>query len=431
MDAGSQHRPLDKGASPRKRVSVSVFRELFWWVPGSRDGGKVWPAFHNAWATMSRNRFGGVSSNWIKCRCWHHVTFAHTEFCCKIGAVPRLGTNIAAAHAGVDSATSARRDTSRMSTRRKQQISSQFAGVREQVKAKALEQARRVPWPRLADAVEEANRWQIFSLWVRGVVDAAHGIPPVVEREIEARIPGFLARVADDMQVALKQDTPGHRLWTLIDAWVTVNVLLDAKSQGWLDAVNYFSSMSMTYMKAWAHWERVNREWRESPPTEWPSYERWQTDVAAVTVLPNPDSIAQRVLDAVNSVSAEEWQRLYSQFRDLVAFSLWMELLLDLEGPESRVVREEIRTRYPEFSIASDLPPREVVRKLHSWVVERELRVDDENFLAALSWHVQNHPAYYALRNYAVHCHQAWTDNYPDRLPAFDEWRQAANKFTS
>ena len=318
-----------------------------------------------------------------------------------------------------------------MSRQRKQQISSQFAGVREQVKAKALEQAKRVPWPRLADAVEEANRWQIFSLWVRGVVDAAHGIPPVVEREIEARIPGFLARVADDMQVALKQDTPGHRLWTLIDAWVTVNVLLDAKSQGWLDALNYFSSMSMTYMKAWAYWERVNKEWRESPPTEWPSYERWQRDVAAVTLLPNPDSIAQRVLDAVNSVSAEEFERLYSQFRDLVAFSLWMELMLDLEGPETRVVREEIRTRYPEFSIASDLPPREVVRKLHSWVVERELRVDDENFLAALSWHVQNHPAYYALRNYAVHCHQAWTDNYPDRVPAFDEWRQAANKFTS
>jgi hypothetical protein len=318
-----------------------------------------------------------------------------------------------------------------MSRRRKQQISSQFAAVREQVKAKALEQAKGVPWPRLADAVEEANRWQIFSLWVRGVVDAAHGIPPVVEREIEARIPGFLARVADDMQVALKQDTPGHRLWTLIDAWVTVNVLLDAKSQGWLDAVNYFSSMSMTYMKAWAHWERVNREWRTNPPTEWPSYQQWQRDVAAVAVLPNPDSHAQRVLDAVNSVSAEEWERLYSQFRDLVAFSLWMELMLDLEGPESRVVREEIRKRYPGFSVASDLPPREVVRKLHSSVVELELRVDDENLLAALSWHVRNYPAYYALRSYAVHCHQAWPDDYPSPVPSFEEWRQTADTFTS
>jgi hypothetical protein len=183
-------------------------------------------------------------------------------------------------------------------------------------------------------------------------------------------------------------------------------------------------------MKAWAHWERVNKEWRESPPTEWPSYERWQRDVAAVTLLPNPDSIAQRVLDAVNSVSAEEFERLYSQFRDLVAFSLWMELMLDLEGPES-LVADEILSRYPGFSVASDLSSRDVVRKLHSWVVERQLRVDDDNLMAALSWHVQNHPAYYALRNYAVHCHQAWPDDYPSPVPSFEEWRQAADTFTS
>jgi hypothetical protein len=130
-----------------------------------------------------------------------------------------------------------------MSKRGKQRISSQFAGVREQVKTTALDQARRIPWRRLADAVEEANRWQIFRLWVRGAVDAARSIPLVVEHEIETRIPGFLGRVEADMRVALQQDAPGHRLWNPIDAWVTVNVLRDAKSQGWPDVVDYFSSM--------------------------------------------------------------------------------------------------------------------------------------------------------------------------------------------
>jgi hypothetical protein len=261
------------------------------------------------------------------------------------------------------------------------------------------------------------------------VVDAAGGIPPVVEREIETRIPGFIERVK--AETSPKQDAPGHRLWNLVDAWVTVNVLLDAKSQGWLDAVNYFSSMSLTYMKAWAHWERVNKEWRTSPPAEWPLYEQWQRHVDAVTMLPNPDSLAQRVLDGVISVSTEEWERLYSHFRDLVAFLLWMELMLDLDGPDSRAACDEIRSRYQGFSVASDLPSKEIVRKLHSWVIERQLRVDDENLLAALSWHVQNHPHYYALRNYAVHCHRVWPDDYPSRLPSFEEWRQAADYFTS
>jgi hypothetical protein len=316
-----------------------------------------------------------------------------------------------------------------MSRRGKQRISSRFAGVREQVKAKALEQSKHIPWGRLANVVEEANRWQTFSLWVRGVVDAARSIPTLVEQEIEARIPGFLARVEGDMRVALKQDAPGYRLWTFIDAWVTVNVLLDAKSQGCLDAVNYFSSMSLTYMKAWAHWERVNKEWRTSPPADWPSYEQWQRDVAAITVLPNPDSLAQRVLDAVNSVPAEAWERLYSQFRDLVAFSMWMELMLDIDGPGSRLVCDEMRNRYQGFSVASDLSPRELVRKLHSWFIESQLGVD-ENLLAALSWHVQNHPAYYALRNYALHCHQDWPDNYSSRS-SFEQWQRAADNFTS
>jgi hypothetical protein len=187
--------------------------------------------------------------------------------------------------------------------------------------------------------------------------------------------------------------------------------------------------MSLTYMKAWAHWEQVNKEWRTSPPAEWPSYEQWQRDVAAITVLPNPDSLAQRLLDAVNSVPAEAWERLYSQFRDLVAFSMWMELMLDIEGPGSRLVSDEMRNRYQGFSVASDLSPRELVRKLHSWFIESQLGVD-ENLLAALSWHVQNHPAYYALRNYALHCHQDWPDNYSSRS-SFEQWQRAADNFTS
>jgi hypothetical protein len=160
-----------------------------------------------------------------------------------------------------------------MSKRRQQQISSEFADLREQVKARAIKQARRVPWRSLANTVDEANRWEMFTLWLRAVVDAARSIPPVVEREIETRIPGFLARFELDLRDALKQDAPGHRLWNLVGSWTADNVFAEPRAQGWLDAVRYFSSMSLPYMKAWAHWERVNEEWRTNRPAEWPTYE--------------------------------------------------------------------------------------------------------------------------------------------------------------
>ena len=182
--------------------------------------------------------------------------------------------------------------------------------------------------------------------------------------------------------------------------------------------------MSLAYMKSWAHWERVDAEWRRDPPAEWPSFKRWQDEVAAISCLPNPASASQRVLEAVRSVTAAGWERMRSAFFELIAFSLWMELILDLEGPGSKLVADELANRYRGFRFTSrDLASAEAVRELNSWAVDHAIGTKDEKILAALSWHVQHHAGYYALRNYAVHCHDTWPDNYPSSLPSFDEWR--------
>jgi hypothetical protein len=307
---------------------------------------------------------------------------------------------------------------------KKHRISGQSDSVQEQSRDRALEQARRVPWPRLVNAVDQYNDWQVFGLWLRAVVDAAGSIPTLVARELETRIPGFLPPLRQDSPAPL-QDKPGHHLWNLVDSWVNTNVLLEANVGGWLDAVHYFASMSLAYMKAWAHWEQVDAEWRRDPPAEWPTYPQWQEEVAAVSCLPNPAGAPQQVLDAVRRVPAAEWQRMRSAFFELIAFSLWMELILDLEGPGSKLVADELAKRYRGFGFTSlDLPSSEAVRELNSWAVDHAIGAKDEKVLAALSWHVQHNPGYYALRNYAVHCHDTWPYDYPSRLPSFEDWRQ-------
>src|SRR5579884_1503076 len=107
-----------------------------------------------------------------------------------------------------------------------------------------------------------------------------------------------------------------------------------------------------------------------------------------------------------------EWEHLFSNFFELVAFSLWMELILDIDGPRSRFLKNELARRYPGFAFSRpELSSGEAVRELNSWAVENTRYLGNEGVLAALSWLVRNEPAYYALRNYAAECHKCWSDH--------------------
>jgi hypothetical protein len=97
-----------------------------------------------------------------------------------------------------------------------------------------------------------------------------------------------------------------------VSLWAEVNVFVDAKRGGWLDAVRYFSSMSLRSMKAWSHWEDVNHRWRRTMPEEFPSLEQWRRQIDAVRRLSNPDSRAQQVLESIWRTSEPEWCRLRS-----------------------------------------------------------------------------------------------------------------------
>jgi len=319
-----------------------------------------------------------------------------------------------------------------MAKRNHQGIASEYPGILEQVKERAFEQARHIQWKKLAAAVQQANEWEIFTLWLRAVVDAARQIPMAVRRKLETKAPGLLRAVETKISAVSNADTPGHEMWNLAYDWGVVNIFGEPHRDGWLDAVQYFSSMSLPYMKAWAHWERVNREWRTNPPAEWPAYEQWQTEVGAVTQLSNPESVAQQVLNSVSSLPDRDWQRLFSRFFDLVAFSLWMELVLDGDGPGCPLVRDELARRYPGFAFSgTGLSSGQSVRELNSWVVQNALCINDESVLAALSWHVRNDPAYYAIRNYAAECHECWSEHDAGRSLSFDEWRKAADNYIS
>ena len=301
--------------------------------------------------------------------------------------------------------------------------------VRQQTERCALEQGKLVPWKRLAEAADEYTDWQVFALWSRAVVETAGSIPAVVEQEMRSRTPRLLGRARRDVAADAKNgDGPGARIWQDVSRWVETNIFVVAKRAGWLDAVRYYSSMSLRSMKAWSHWEDIDQQWRAATPKQFPPFAQWQCEVAAVARLSNSASPAQEVLDAVRRISDAEWNKLLHSFSGLITFSLWMELVLDIEGPTSALVSKELADRYSGFSFSSALGSKAAVRALNDWALDHVLAIaDQKQLLAALSFHVTHYPAYPAMRSYALHCHEAWPAEYPDHLPTFEEWRKAAD----
>jgi hypothetical protein len=303
--------------------------------------------------------------------------------------------------------------------------------VRHRTERRALDQAKLVPWKRLAAAADEYTEWQVFSLWLRAVAEAAKYIPAMVVQEMESRAPQLLGRVRPDIEAAVTNgSSAGARIWEDASQWAEANVFTIAKEEGWLDAIQYFSSVSLRSMQAWSHWEQTDEQWRVAPPRQFPTYSRWNRDVAAVTRLSNPDATAQHFLDTIRGIPDAEWSQLLSGFSDLIAFSLWMELVLDIEGPASGLASNELARRYGGFRLADSIGSREAVRSLKDWAIEHQLGIaSQEHLLVALSFHVRHHPAYYALRSYAVHCHNVWPGECSEHPPSFGEWRAAADAY--
>ena len=304
--------------------------------------------------------------------------------------------------------------------------------VRRQTERRALEQAKRVPWKRLAAAADEYTEWQVFSLWLRAAVEAAKSVPAMVVQEMEFRAPQLLGRILSDVGAAVTSGSgPGARAWQDVSHWAEVNVFIGAKREGWLDAIQYFSSVSLRSMQAWSRWEQSDEQWRVATPKQFPTYSRWKREVAAVTRLSNPDGAAQNLLDSVRGVPPAEWSRLLSGYSDLIAFSLWMELMLDMAGPTSGLASNELTKRYGGFRLPdSVIGSKEAVRSLNDWAIKHALGIaSQEHMLAALSFHVSHHPAYYALRSYALHCHNVWPDECVAHPPSFAEWREAADAY--
>ena len=189
------------------------------------------------------------------------------------------------------------------------------------------------------------------------------------------------------------------------------NAFVRAKRERWLNAIRYFSSRSLSSMKAWSHWEDMHRQWREKKPETLPTYEVWVSAASAVGRLPNPESDAQTVLDSIRLVPEETWRRMLDAFAELTTLCVWIEILLGAGQIGAEFVSEELAVRYPRFDTCGI--PEPTGSGMSTFFAESILThrlpfANAQQFLFALSYQTKQHPAYYARCSYAAQCRSLW-----------------------
>ena len=156
----------------------------------------------------------------------------------------------------------------------------------------------------------------MFTLWLRAVVEAARSIPAMVAQEMESRAPQLLGRIRPDVEAAVTNGNgPGARIWQDVSQWVEINVFGTVKRAGWLDAVRYFSSMSLRSMKAWSHWENIDKQWRAATPKQFPTTRSGSLKLRPWPGCRIPTAWRSKFLDSVRGVSEAEWSKLLTAFR--------------------------------------------------------------------------------------------------------------------
>jgi len=300
--------------------------------------------------------------------------------------------------------------------------------VRQYAEVRALDEAKKVSWRLLANAADKYSEWQLFALWLRAVLDVSEALPLDIANEVKMRSPVLLSL----LEYRLRSFAPsrGGAAWEVVTEWAESDVFGEAKRDGWLNAVRYFSSRSLSSMKGWSYWASIHRQWQDEKPESLPTYQKWASATSAVDRLENPESDAQKALDSIGLIPESRWQMMSDAFAELTALCLWIETVLGIGTIGTALVARELKFRYPRFDISSIQDSASAVSAITDWVIAREMPFAGSGPpLSALAYHTKCQPAYYARRNYAAHCRAVWSGAHFARLPSFGEWRDAADEY--
>lgn len=295
---------------------------------------------------------------------------------------------------------------------------------------RADEQARRVPWKRLAEAQKQYIDWQEFYLWVRSILEVEGDVPDWLADILNERCPGFLAN-----QIQLTDRRQTKPLPLRLEDWIDEHVFGFAQAENWFAALTYYALRDARYQRAEVCWSESVARWNQKKPDHYPTLEEWKREAAQCDedahLLPEvKEARASRKL-----VSSERLTEAVTDFIEWEAFAYWVRPALEAGNPLPPKVAEALARRCPGLSEPRYPNGRHADQivvpdwdRLMLWIIDNCFKdAKSEGWFDAILLEARRHPRAIRTVEYAEHCEERWSSQPPTPYPSFEDWRRDAD----
>ncbi|HWR16854.1 MAG TPA: hypothetical protein VN577_18650 [Terriglobales bacterium] len=300
------------------------------------------------------------------------------------------------------------------------------APLQRLAQARADDEARTIPWQRLAATRTHYIEWLEFCLWVRSITEAERGMPEWLSTIVNERCPGFVPGEKGGASIPLL----GPRL----EDWMNEHIFGFARREGWFNAIEFYAVRDSRYQRAEVCWSECVTRWTHARPIRYPSFEEWQAMAAACNEASHLVPEQRKAQASARLVGPERLQEAITRYLDWEAFAYWARPALEHGLPLPAEVKAELERRCPSFLARSvdteKIPGDRIMEDLMAWIAERFFTdAQAEGWFDVLLIGVRRHPRAIRTMEYADHCDEIRGLTLPVPYPSFDDWRSHADAY--
>ena len=300
-------------------------------------------------------------------------------------------------------------------------------------RARADEEARRVPWQRLLEAQNQYIDWQEFYLWVRSILEIEDRIPDCLVEILKDRLPGFLEN-EKQLEPKSARDRP---LPFRLEDWIHDHIFGYAKQEGWFHAITFYAIREPRYQRAEVCWSECVECWRKAKPIRYPSFDEWKAAAEHCDDTAHLLPELQKATASAKLVAPDRLSEAASRWIGWEAFAYWVERALEFGSALPPEVASELDRRCPGFLEAAgssrdgaSVKTSRDWQGLMDWIADHYFQdAKTEGWFDAILIRSGSHPRASRTMEYADHCDEVGSSEIPNPYPSFEEWRRNADSY--
>jgi len=307
--------------------------------------------------------------------------------------------------------------------------------VGEQARKCAERQFLSVEWARFHAACENHVSWREFYFWFCCIVEHAGKIPPIHLPTIQEKCPQLFRLLPR----STRQATSPDKLVATLETWIDDHQTCRSQSEGWFDALTYFSARQPRIVQAQSYYLDCTKRWRSLETLDYPDFQSWLEQSARFD--PSPFLVPERRSGwaSVFRVSQDKLQQAAQKYLDLEVFAYWSRTALKL--PEAQMaphVRSEIERQLPQFLDSDWRTHNETIAitqplwpQLLKTIREQYFHEALENrWIEAIDLHADFHPLHVRVLQFWRVWDREYLSSESRHYPALTEWRSQLDSFT-